>query len=158
MDPTSTFRCASCGAPLQRPGSQTVVVCIYCSSENRLVAAEVEAAQAKHARFAQAVKEADAMTTDTQARADALMAELTPLQERAVLESDRAAGARATQLFEGYMRLQYAPTIHMYRASDPDDPQIVAALKQIDDAVDQAVGAFASSVGVEYETAAERLG
>ena len=35
---------------------------------------------------------------------------------------------------------------------------LIAENSHIDDAVDQAVGAFASSVGVEYETAAERLG
>ncbi len=56
------------------------------------------------------------------------------------------------------MRLQYAPTLHVYRNWDPDDPQVVAALKQIDDAIDQAVGSVAESLGVEYRSTRERLG
>lgn len=157
MDPTQTFRCASCGAPLTRSNQAAVVDCIYCGSQNRLVTAEVEEAQAKHARFAQAADEARGMDADVSARSEALMAELTPLQEKALVEGDREAGQRATELFEGYMRLQYAPTLHMYKAMEPDDPTVVAALGQIDAAVDQSVAAFAQSVGADYKSTAERL-
>lgn len=156
MSETHVYRCATCGAPIPREGTATRVKCPYCDAENRLVAAEVEEAQAKHARFAQAVKEANDMTAANEKRGETLMRKFEEAQERAMIHGDRVAAEAAVRHMEGYMRLQYAPTIHVY-SSMPDDPKVQEALEQIDEVIDQSVSSIAQTLGVEYTKTKDRM-
>lgn len=146
---TTAIRCATCGAPLRDTEERTAVSCGYCGFENRLISVEAERLQQKHERFAEAAREAQEMGEEVERRANELMKRFEKAQERALMSGDGQAAHEAIQCFEGYMRLQYAPTIHMYRSYDPDDPQVAAALKEIDDAVAQAVRGIAESLGVQ---------
>ncbi len=141
---SSVVRCASCAAPLGKVSHADVVVCPYCRAENH-VAQTAEAMTARVQRFQVAADEANAMITDVQARGEALMAEYEALLVR-VHAGERELAPRALELFEGYIRLQYVPTLHMYGAWGTDDPRIAAALKEIDATVESAVAAMAESL------------
>jgi hypothetical protein len=130
---------------------------MYCEAENRLVSEEVANAQQEQVRFAQVVEEAEQMQSDVEPRAARLMAEFEAAQQSALVGGDTDAAQQAVRHFEGYMRLQYAPTIHMYKTWDPTDPQVEQALRQIDETIDQAVGSVAESLGVEYRPTRDRL-
>lgn len=141
---SSVVRCASCAAPLRDVGHANVVICRYCRAENH-VAHTAEAMTARAQRFQAAADEANAMVADVQARGEALMAEYEELATR-VHAGERELAPRALEAFEGYIRLQYVPTLHMYGAWGTDDPRIAAALEEIDATVKSAVAAMAASL------------
>ena len=140
----SVVRCASCAAPLGDVGHADVVVCRYCKAENH-VAHTAEAMTTRVQRFQVATDEAKAMAADAERRGAALMTEYESLVSR-VHAGDRSLIPRALEVFEGYIRLQYAPTLHMYGAWGTDDPRIAAALQEIDATVESAVSAMAESL------------
>lgn len=150
-------RCAVCAGPLEGTAGAVVVRCAYCRAENRLVAVEQEQAQARVDRLTAAADEARRLATEVAARAEELRASFDRAMERAMLGDDAEAGAAALRHLEGWMRLEYAPTLHMYRAMPPDDPAVVAALAQIDDAIDRALATTAQQLGVPYRSVRERL-
>jgi len=156
MQPTYVFRCATCGAPLEGTAGTFVIRCVYCDCENRLVAAEAEHMQAHHARFAQASEEAHEMARDLDARGAELMAAFQRESARALEQRDPDAAYAALRHFEGYLRLQYAPTLHLYKSAG--DPRSLGALTEIDQVIDRAVAEAAKGLGVPYRTTAERLG
>lgn len=136
-------RCVSCAAPLGDVGQLAVVVCRYCRAENH-VAATPEAMAATARRVQVAADEAREMAAASEARGQALMAEYEALSTR-VLQGERNLATAALQCLEGYLRLQYAPTLHLYAAMDPDDPAVIAALEQIDATVAEVVASMAES-------------
>lgn len=140
----SVVRCASCAAPLDSVAELAVVVCRYCRAENH-VAQTPEAAAAHCARVRLAAEEARDLAAAQQARSDALQAEYEALIMR-VHAGEEALATQALERFEGFLRLQYAPTLHLYAAMDPDDPRVLAAMQQIDDAVRSAVQAMAEAL------------
>lgn len=139
-------RCATCGAPLAGVTQATAVVCPYCRAENH-VAETAAHAQARVRRFEVAAHEADQIGRDTQAQAEALLAEHQALMKRFV-NGDSSAGPDVLRTLEGYMRLQFAPTLHIYGAWGMDDPKIAEALAQIDTAVRTAVEDTAKRLGI----------
>ena len=74
MTRTRTEHCRLCGAPLPEVAA-VVVTCAYCGAENRLVAKEVEAAQAAHVRMTAAAEEARALAAEVDERAKAVQAQ-----------------------------------------------------------------------------------
>lgn len=143
----SIVRCSSCAAPLGQVAHADIVVCRYCTAENH-VSITAEAATARAQRFQVAAGEAKTMAQDLEARGVALMAEYQQLFER-VLLGETALAPRALELLEGYTRLQYAPTLHMYAAWGPGDPRIESALEEIDAVIANVVSAGAKSLGVD---------
>lgn len=160
MSQGKVFRCGTCGAPLNEVAGKSVVSCLYCENENHLEpAAKAQSQEPKqHARFAQAGGDPSAANAkDHEAQSEALMRKFEKAQERAMTTGDREAARRAVRHFEGYMRLQYAPTIEFCHNQDPDNPQVVQTLQQIDETIDQACRGIAASLGMEYVPAEERL-
>jgi hypothetical protein len=155
MSSARVFRCGTCGAPLEGIADARVVRCTYCHGENRIdpAPAAPPPAAGGYAPFGRAPAPVD----DHEARSEALLAEFEREQERALMEGDAEAARRAVEHFEGYLRLQYAPTIQLYTQMAPNDPQVLAALQQIDATVDQSVRSIAESLGVEYRTAEQRV-
>ncbi len=143
----SIVRCSSCAAPLGRVAHAEIVVCRYCKAENH-VSITAEAAIARAHRFQVAADEARAMAQGVEARSVALMAEYQALSER-VLRGEKALAPRALELLEGYTRLQYAPTLHMYAAWGSGDPRTQSALHEIDTVIAKVVAAGAKSLGVD---------
>ena len=143
---STIVRCASCAAALGDVAHADVVVCRHCRAENH-VSLSAEAATARAQRFQVAAAEAKSMAADIGARSDALMEEYQSLLQR-VLMGERELAPRALEVFEGFMRLQYAPTLHFYGAWDSDDPVIVDALREVDATVAKAVAAAAESLGL----------
>lgn len=145
-----TFRCANCGAPLQSgDGDGVHVRCRYCRAENvlsRSIGAGDDPAT-KGRRLQLAAVEAQALAKRNEERSAALMAEFEALS-LAAHQGDREAAEEAVVLMEGYLRLQYAPTVHMYTSYDPTDPAVVQAMQQIDTAVHQALAAVRESFGL----------
>lgn len=124
------------------------VTCRYCGAENilsQVVSGDDVAAKVR--RMQLAASEATALAKQNEARGEALMAEFQELST-AAYQGDRAAAERAVVAMEGYLRLQYAPTVHIYNSYDPNDPTVIAAMKQIDDAVAQALQATRESLGL----------
>lgn len=150
-------RCGTCGAPLVGTAGQVHVRCEYCQSENRLVSVEIENARSRAARVSVAAEAAQASIEELSARGERLLAEFERASERAHLHGDRRAAEAALRYFEGYVRLQYAPTLQVYAAMEPDDPVVVSAHAQIDRTIDDAVRATAEGLGVPYRTVRERL-
>lgn len=138
-------RCAICAAPLTGTAAASVVSCAYCGSENW---PGTSGAGVRAERLSRAAAEASAMQPDIDARVAELSAALTAAVER----GDFRAALRHQ---EGVLRLSYAPTIHMYRHA-PDDPQTVAALEEIDRAIDAALQQTAASWNVPYTPANQR--
>ena len=139
-------RCATCGAPLDGVTEATMVVCPYCGCENH-VAETAAHVNAKVRRFEVARVEADQMGRDNEARGQVLMAEHQALVAR-YIEGDESVGPVVLRTLEGYLRLQYAPTLHMYGAFGMDDPRIADALAQIDATVKAAVEQTAQRLGI----------
>jgi uncharacterized Zn finger protein (UPF0148 family) len=144
---TEIVRCATCGAPLGGVTEATMVVCPYCGCENHVTQTAAHM-QARARRFEVAAKEADQMGRDNEARAQALMAEHQALLVR-YMEGDKSVGQSVLRTLEGYLRLQYAPTLHIYGAYGMDDPKIADALAQIDATVKSAVEQTAQRLGIE---------
>lgn len=145
-----TFRCANCGAPLRSDGGDGVRVdCRYCHAENVLSRSIGSGADPaiKSRRLQLAASEAQTIAKQNEARAAALMAEFEQLSV-AAHGGDRQAAEKAVVAMEGFLRLQYAPTVHMYTSYDPNDPTVVQAMAQIDDAVAQALKAIRESLGL----------
>jgi hypothetical protein len=142
--PTLVHRCSFCGAPLTTGGSERAA-CAYCGTENHIAPASGGSAL----RLARAVQEAE----DINAEAERKGHELSERMTRALTGGDPKA---ALVHMEGMMRAYYAPTIHLYRSMDPGNPQVEAALKQIDEAIDTALRDSAATWGVEYVPAGER--
>jgi hypothetical protein len=141
---TMVSRCAMCAGPL--PSSdEKVLTCEYCGCENKLVSD----LSGQTERFAQAVTEAENMQAEVDAKTQLLQEKV----EQAILSGDKQA---ALIYQEGVLRMAYAPTIHMYKSFDPNDPQVAAALTQIDGAIDAGLRATAEAWGVEYVPIAER--
>jgi LSD1 subclass zinc finger protein len=153
----SVHRCGTCGAPLSGIAGAVHVRCEYCESENRLVSVEAENATMRVARIQAAADGAQVLATELAARGERLFADFERASEQAA-HGDRAAAAAALRHFEGYLRLQYAPTLHIYQSMEPDDPIVVKALAEIDRAIDAGVGAAATALEVPYRTVRERLG
>lgn len=143
----SIVRCSSCAAPLGEVGHADIVECRYCQAENH-VSMTAEAATARAKRFQVAADEANAMAQDVKRRSVALMAEYERLTERVVL-GETTLAPRALEVLEGYTRLQYVPTLHMYEAWGSDDPRTQNALKEIDATIAAVVSAAAESLGVD---------
>ncbi|ACY18702.1 hypothetical protein Hoch_6228 [Haliangium ochraceum DSM 14365] len=145
-------RCANCGAPLESDAGDGVrVSCRYCGAENVLSRALFgDDAAVKAKRMQLAAGEASVIAKQNEARAQALMEEFQQLSI-AAYQGDRDAAERAVVAMEGYLRLQYAPTIHVYNSYDPSDPTVVAAMKQIDEAVAEALRATRESLGLSAE-------
>lgn len=147
-----------CAGPLEGTAGQVIVACAYCGSENRLVAREHEQALAASARLTAAAREARQLAGDLEARAEEQRAAYVHASERAMQGHDPQAAAAALRHLEGWLRLQYAPTLHLYEAMPPDDLTVVAALAQIDAVIDQALTTAAQQLGTPYRTTRERLG
>jgi len=145
-----TFRCANCGAPLQsEDGDGVHVHCRYCRAENvlsRSIGSGDDLAT-KSQRLQLAATEAQTIAQQNEARAAELMADFEALA-LAAHQGDREAAEKAALAMEGYLRLQYAPTVHMYQSYDPNDPAVVQAMQQIDHAVSQALAATRESLGL----------
>ena len=142
---TLVHRCSFCGAPLASPRERRVS-CEYCGAENEIVSAAIEGDL-----LARAVAASESMQADC----DAKTALLTEKMTEALVRGDKRA---ALKYMEGVMRMAYAPTIQLYQGMGPGDPTVVAALKQIDDAIDQGMVSTAESWGVEYVPVAARKG
>ena len=151
-------RCATCGGPLEGTEGRVLVRCMYCQCENRLVEVAHARALATSARLVAAAASADLLADELAARGEELRAAFVRESERAHVHGDREAAHAALRHLEGFLRLQLAPTIHVYRSMEPDDPAVGAALSQIDHKIDEAVAAAAASLGVHYRTTRERLG
>lgn len=145
-----TYRCANCGAPLRSAdGDGVKVACRYCHAENvlsRSIGSGADAAT-KVKRMQLAASEAQMLAKQNEARSEELMAEFERLSGLAH-QGDRAAAEQAVVAMEGYLRLQYAPTVHMYQSYDPSDPAVIEAMGQIDAAVAQALTAIRESLGL----------
>jgi DNA-directed RNA polymerase subunit RPC12/RpoP len=141
---TFVHRCALCAGPLPAKADRAIT-CEYCGSEN--VVAGVQSGLT--AQLAQATRE----VKDMRAEVDAKTAELQQKMEAAFARGDLP---QALKYQEGMMRMAFAPTIHLYNSLDPADPQIAAALAQIDQAIDDSLRATAESWGAEYVPVAER--
>ncbi|MEM6294684.1 MAG: hypothetical protein AAGA54_25640 [Myxococcota bacterium] len=140
----SIVRCASCAAPLDNVGHADVVTCRYCKAQNH-VAHTPEATTARLQRFQVAADEAQAMAADVETRGAALMQEFESLLAR-VHAGEPELAPRALELYEGFIRLQYLPTLHMYGAWGSDDPRVAKALHDIDAAVAASVASMAESL------------
>jgi hypothetical protein len=147
---TNYERCARCAGPLEGTRGQVVVTCAYCGTENRLVSLA-------HERLTTAATESRRLAADLDARAEELRVAYERDYERAVLNGDRTTGASALRHLEGWLRLQYEPTLHLYRSMPPDDPTVSEALAQIDEVIDRALTAAAEPLGIPYRTVRERL-
>ncbi len=152
------YRCATCGGPLEGTDGQVVVRCAYCQCENRLIEVEQARMLARSARLVTAAAHATLLATELEARGAELLAAFERESVRARAHGDQQAAQAALRHLEGWLRLQYAPTLHVYRSMEPDDPVVASALAQIDQAIDKAVAAAATSLGVPYRTTRERLG
>jgi predicted nucleic acid-binding Zn-ribbon protein len=152
------YRCATCGGPLEETDQKVLVRCLYCQCENRLIEVEHERALARSSRLLAAAAQAQLMGAELEARGAELLAAFERESAQARINGDPRAAHAALQHLEGFLRLQYAPTLHMYRSMDPDDPVVVAALAQIDRVIDEAMGTAAASLGIPYRTTRERLG
>jgi predicted nucleic acid-binding Zn-ribbon protein len=152
------YRCATCGGPLEDTDQKVLVRCLYCQCENRLIEVEHERALARSTRVLTAAAQAQLMGDELEARGAELLAAFKRESEQAHLNGDPRAAHTAVQHLEGFLRLQYAPTLHIYRSMDPDDPVVVAALAQIDRLIDEATGKAAAGLGIHYRTTRERLG
>jgi uncharacterized Zn finger protein (UPF0148 family) len=139
---TTAIRCANCGAPLEDTAGATVLRCPYCLTENRL-----ERCGPSVERVQLAAAEADALAKENEAKGEELRERFMSLAERA-REGDEEAAEGALAAMEGYLRLQYAPTIHIYQSWDPNDPRVVQAMEQIDQAIAQALASLAASLGI----------
>ena len=122
--------------------------CVYCQCENRLVEVAHAQAMARSARLVAAAASAHLLADELAARGEELLAAFHRERERAHVHGDREAAHAALRHLEGFLRLQLAPTLHVYRSMEPDDPAVVAALTQIDHKIDEAVAAAAASLGV----------
>ncbi len=141
MSPANhVLRCRFCGAPLDPPPERVYRVdCPYCAVENRLLGAEVEAAAQRAESVRIAVAEGAELERLAAARRDGLQEQLTA----ALARGDATAAVRH---FEGFVRMAYASTVHLYQRGMP--PEIgEPALRQIDDLIRQAVATFAREQG-----------
>lgn len=154
-------RCANCGAPLEGAADVRMAACLYCRVENHIgtvpSSRSVPAARSSDGpgaptgnveRFQLAAREAEDIAKSNEARGEALMADFKALSTQAHMEGDRAAAEQAVIAMEGYMRLQYAPTVHLYNSWDPNDPQVVAAMEQIDAAIESAIAGVRSTLNL----------
>ncbi len=151
-------RCATCGGPLEGTTGQVIVRCAYCQCENRLIEVEHERAMARSARLVTAAAHATLLATELEVRGAELLAAFERESARAHAHGDPQAAHAALRHLEGWMRLQYAPTLHVFHSMEPGDPMVAIALAQIDQAIDNGVAAAAASLGVTYRTTRERLG
>ena len=140
---TVVHRCSFCGAPLPSPRERRVS-CEYCAAENEIVSAAIEG---------EILARAVAASESIQAECDAKTAILTEKMTEAFGRGDKR---EALKYMEGVMRVAYAPTIRLYQGMGPGDPKVIAALAQIDDAIDHGMESTARSWGVEYVPVAAR--
>ena len=141
---TTVHRCSFCGAPLAT-GGENRVSCEYCGSENE-IAPDLGG---QSLQLARAAKESEDIQAEADAKAEILMEKMTEAMEE-------GNPAKALKYQEGMMRAMYAPTIHLYQSMGPGNPQVDAALRQIDEAIDKSMRKTAADWGVEYVPAAER--
>lgn len=147
------FRCSNCAAPLA--GAQGgVAVCEYCDAENHL---GMSGAASGATLFAEATRDADKMAKENEAKLEELQERFETLYQQAIENGSADTAQRAINAFEGYLRLTYAPTIHMYRSMSPADPSVQEGLQQIDDALDQALASFAEALPCDYVPVGQRL-
>ncbi|HJL39833.1 MAG TPA: hypothetical protein RMG48_00890 [Myxococcales bacterium LLY-WYZ-16_1] len=146
----SAVRCANCGAPLKGVARSSVVICPYCETENH-VAETPEGIRGLVARMKQASHEADAIAAANEEKAEELMQRF--LAELGNFEQgDSRAADRALCAYEGYLRLQFAPTLHMYAAMGHDHPAAAEGMRSIDEAVATALRSVVENHGLPTPT------
>lgn len=135
MTRTRTEHCRLCGAPLPEVAA-VVVTCVYCGAENRLVAKEVEAAQAAHVRMTAAAEEARALAAEVDERAKAVQAQYEAALIANAEEPTEAGFQQVSRLFETLFRLRQAPSRHVAQAMGDAG---VPMLAQLEEAMTRAV-------------------
>ena len=148
----NVFRCSNCGAPLEAVEAG-VATCEFCAAENHIGLTGTEGGAAV---FARAAREADRMVADNQARLEALQEEFEQRMGQAIETGSEEVGRQALHAFESYLRLTYAPTVHMYRSMSAADPAVTEGLEQIDRAIDEALARFAAALPCDHVPAGGR--
>jgi hypothetical protein len=99
----------------------------------------------------QASHEADAIAAANEEKAEELMQRF--LAELGNFEQgDSRAADRALCAYEGYLRLQFAPTLHMYAAMGHDHPAAAEGMRSIDEAVATALRSVVENHGLPTPT------
>lgn len=112
-------------------------------------------AMARSTRMVRAAAAGQRLASELEARGEQLLAAFQRESER--VHDDPDAAHAALRHLEGFLRLQYAPTLLVYQSLELDDPMVTSSIAQIDEAIDSAMMAGAAGLGITYRTTRERL-